>query len=327
LERGYFFNSGGRNISVIVKCIVCGEEVETTLFRSKTQKYCSRKCKHIAMIKYPAKKCLWCQQEFQTYRKDVVFCCRECNQKHRYEKEHSSLTCAFCGKTFVCTNTEAEYKKFCSVKCSGQAHKKEEHERYKTTISCTCEVCKKIFDVWAYRGKGRKVRFCSRKCKHEAGRITINCKGCGQLFITTKWEYNQNSPGKYCSFCRESFYKNSTSFFEEEVKEELSKKLTIDTRKVVEVNKKKKIYPDITIGDVIVECQGDYWHCNPKKFSADYIHLRYNKTAKEIWEKDEKRKEALLKKGFKVIFLWEDDWVNNKEETLNNLLKEIQGAI
>ena len=62
--------------------------------------------------------------------------------------------------------------------------------------------------------------------------------------------------------------------------------------------------------NLIIECDGDYFHCNPKKYSADFIRFPESSkkmTAKMIWEKDNFRTQQLLKKGFKVLRLWESD--------------------
>lgn len=63
----------------------------------------------------------------------------------------------------------------------------------------------------------------------------------------------------------------------------------------------------------VVECFGDYWHCNPNKYSATYFHTRKNMSAQQIWELDRKRIEDLENAGYKVKIVWEYDWMKNKE--------------
>jgi len=63
----------------------------------------------------------------------------------------------------------------------------------------------------------------------------------------------------------------------------------------------------------IIECYGDYWHCNPLKFKPDYYHKRMKKTAKEIWEKDGERIKLLESLGYSVKIIWENDWNINKK--------------
>jgi len=57
----------------------------------------------------------------------------------------------------------------------------------------------------------------------------------------------------------------------------------------------------------IIECDGDFFHCNPNKYSEDFVRFKNSKklkTAKDIWERDEVRTKELQEKGFKVIRLW-----------------------
>ena len=63
---------------------------------------------------------------------------------------------------------------------------------------------------------------------------------------------------------------------------------------------------------------GDYWHCNPKKYEADYNNKKKNKTAKEIWEYDKNKLYLAKKYGYNCIVIWEADYKKNK-----NIVKEI----
>jgi G:T-mismatch repair DNA endonuclease (very short patch repair protein) len=60
---------------------------------------------------------------------------------------------------------------------------------------------------------------------------------------------------------------------------------------------------------------GDYWHCNPKKYKANFYHKQFKKTAQEIWEKDGKVIEIFEQAGYKVIVIWEDE--------INKLLESV----
>lgn len=77
--------------------------------------------------------------------------------------------------------------------------------------------------------------------------------------------------------------------------------------------------------NLIIEYNGDYWHCNPLKYSADYFNKSANKTAKEIWDKDETKKIDAINNGFKYCRIWENDYKNNdnKTEMLISLLNKI----
>lgn len=53
--------------------------------------------------------------------------------------------------------------------------------------------------------------------------------------------------------------------------------------------------------NVIIECDGDYWHFNPKKY------INPNKWQKQQIEEDKIRTKELIEKGYKIIRLWETD--------------------
>lgn len=76
---------------------------------------------------------------------------------------------------------------------------------------------------------------------------------------------------------------------------------------------------DIVLDNKIIEYNGDYWHANPIKYSKD-DSIKYPnnkiKTAKEIWEHDEEKLNFAKSLGYDVLVIWESEYKNNKEETL-----------
>jgi len=71
----------------------------------------------------------------------------------------------------------------------------------------------------------------------------------------------------------------------------------------------------------IVECYGDYWHCNPQKYGATYYNRVKRKTAAEIWERDEERKKRFEELGYTFVYLWEHD-IRNNFKTVRAILKK-----
>ena len=74
----------------------------------------------------------------------------------------------------------------------------------------------------------------------------------------------------------------------------------IEGYRVDEVNEEKRI---------IIEFNGDYWHCNPDRYSADFVVWsgKTPYTAAERWERDRQRKAKLESAGYRVIYIWESD--------------------
>lgn len=69
-----------------------------------------------------------------------------------------------------------------------------------------------------------------------------------------------------------------------------------------------KIY-DIYIPklNLVIEYNGDYWHCNPKKYKEDYYHQVKGKTAKELWEYDKVKIDLIRGNGYNLEIVWESD--------------------
>lgn len=102
------------------------------------------------------------------------------------------------------------------------------------------------------------------------------------------------------------------------------------TKNLYKYNKElKKGYcprPDIQIDNIIIEVQGDHWHCNPDRFKPDDIIVRFGgkeMKASEVWELDRIRKEHIESFGFKVLYVWEHEINNNLEEVIKRIKNEI----
>jgi len=74
----------------------------------------------------------------------------------------------------------------------------------------------------------------------------------------------------------------------------------------------------------IVECYGDFWHCNPHQYTSSYFNRGKKKTAEEIWERDNQRKEQFQKMGYKFLCLWESDIRNNLKIIRSKIKKNIR---
>lgn len=108
-------------------CRVCKKEFETT---SKTQIFCSPKCRHSAYVHCPVekkpKKCSYCGNEFTPEKTNgQKYCCERCKKDALNERAkanytpksiavHKTLYCPTCGKEFT---TRSASQKFCSSSC------------------------------------------------------------------------------------------------------------------------------------------------------------------------------------------------------------------
>ena len=90
-------------------------------------------------------------------------------------------------------------------------------------------------------------------------------------------------------------------------------------KKTIKIGK-KWLYPDVVIGDnLIIEFYVDYWHAHPEKFINENEIVHHNISAKTIRKNDEKRLNLLKENGYCVYIVWEKEYINNKDETLNKI--------
>jgi G:T-mismatch repair DNA endonuclease (very short patch repair protein) len=73
--------------------------------------------------------------------------------------------------------------------------------------------------------------------------------------------------------------------------------------------------------NLIIEYNGDYWHCNPKKYDPDYFNQKKQKTAKELWEYDKNKIDLIREKGYNLEIVWESD-LNDDNTLINKLIKK-----
>ena len=69
------------------------------------------------------------------------------------------------------------------------------------------------------------------------------------------------------------------------------------------------------------------WHANPKIYlENDRPNPFNNLTAKQIWDKDNKKKIFAENKGFSLIYVWESDVIENRESELLKCKHFIKGT-
>jgi len=82
------------------------------------------------------------------------------------------------------------------------------------------------------------------------------------------------------------------------------------------IDKKGKRY-DLCYKNNIIEFNGDFWHGNPKLFESNEIHRVSKKIISDIWKEDKRKIDSAKEHGYKVLVIWESEYINNKEEIIN----------
>lgn len=72
---------------------------------------------------------------------------------------------------------------------------------------------------------------------------------------------------------------------------------------------------DFKIGNLLIELNGVYWHCSPKKYQPnDIVHFPNNIfiKAKDKWAYDKEKGDYAVNNGFQFETIWEDEFNENK---------------
>jgi G:T-mismatch repair DNA endonuclease (very short patch repair protein) len=103
---------------------------------------------------------------------------------------------------------------------------------------------------------------------------------------------------------------------------DILKKLKVKFKVQVEID---KYNVDFLVGDkYIIECYGDFWHCNPQRYKPDYFNKGKKKTAREIWNRDLERKKRFEELGYRFINLWECDIRDNVKKIRSKLKRYLK---
>ena len=76
----------------------------------------------------------------------------------------------------------------------------------------------------------------------------------------------------------------------------------------------------------IIECYGDFWHCNPEKYGPDYYNRGLKCQAQDRWNRDFQRQYHLESSGFPMLVLWENHIKNNAKYCKLLIKKHLNGV-
>jgi len=76
-------------------------------------------------------------------------------------------------------------------------------------------------------------------------------------------------------------------------------------------------------GRYIIECYGDFWHCNPKKYEPDYYNKGLKCEAKKRWRRDSERQWSLEAMGYPMLVLWESQINSNAKSCKSKILRHL----
>lgn len=332
-------------IWIVKTCPSCGQEF--TVLKSKQTKYCSQKCNQERNEKYMNYNCDSCGKEIRI-KKDRyqnlldgkvkhITCSKECSYK--LKETGTIISCTNCGKEFYRRgyHINKQENQFCCSKCNFEYKRKQAYEIKK------CEICGTEFECY----KKSTQRFCSHQCNNEwlktrVGVLNsqftqklIKCDYCGSEFYIKPSQLENGTINHFCSTeCRQSWFREVYSQqpdYKQKVRERILKEfesgaigktqskpqqITDDilTNLNIQFEREKNIkYYAIdnylTDYNLMIEVQGDYWHCNPTIFTDKMRKNQFDRISKD------KSKHTYVKNKYniEILYLWEDDLYKNEE--------------
>ncbi len=239
--------------------------------------------------------CEWTGQEFYVdfKHRNQRFIDKNAMYSWRKNQNREMVKCLKCGKDFeryknILHPTSGKPTQYCSNDCNKTSIEKREklknwansNKNHWFNKKCQSKVKTTKFKKYGdenYNNKEKNIQTCLTKY------------GVPYTFYLP----HVRSNGKTISKFQKRIY--------DEVKKEYSDALL--EAYLSDVNKSVVIF--VPSKKLIIECFGDYWHCNPNLYKPEYYHKNVKLTAKQIWDRDNERIECFKKLGYQIKIVWE----------------------
>ncbi len=231
-------------------------------------------------------KCYICGCDFESWYKKTKTCSKICKNKLastlsknqfstcESRQKHSLITKEAMGDPIIRNN-------LLNGVLNRRSYKKENHPRWGVKLDTSVKQKISNANKGKYKGKTWEERYGLKEA-------AIRRKNMASRMAKTNSRLLKNRTSKF-----EKQFLNELKTKGYESNQQISK-YTVDY-----VNKSTKH---------IIEINGDYWHCNPKLYKADYYNSSIGMTSYEKWKYDAERKTYLENLGYTVTVIWESDY-------------------
>lgn len=257
--------------------------------------FCSTGCKSMIFRKRILLKCDGCSKIFSNFpylKRKTNYCSMDCYWKSNRKK--GLRKCAVCNKNFLVKSylIKMGYGLFCSREC--------QHKTYPEKVVKACLQCGNEFSIWP--SHSHLAKYCSKKCADDHLRDYVEriCEGCKKSYQLPRFEINRGR-GHFCTYACFKHYSGETSI-------EKKVRIVLENNRLKfkqEVKVGKRFFVDFLLEqkNLVIECDGKYWHSLKKAKDRD------------------KRKNLLLRKmGYKILRLPEQLINNLSENKLSTLI-------
>jgi len=209
--------------------------------------------------------------------KNRKYCCHECylHSKHPNRKTGKIVKCDWCGKEIYKCKSALKHSKnyFCNLECANK-YQSRNKDKY------ICKTCGNVFYRSPYwKSHGYILKYCSMKCRNNSKdwhKVCIN----GNLI-------QQKKKGL-----------NAIELKGRAILQEAGLELEKDFMEQTLINKKFLVDIFIPKYKLVIQWDGDYWHCHPKFKNPDKRQIKRR-------ELDKSQDKYLKKCGFTVLRFWE----------------------
>lgn len=289
------------------------------------------------------KQCVQCKLDFEAKVGNQKCCSPDCFSAYRKEygkKNRESRVvermCKQCNEPYT---RVYEKSGFCSISCGSKWNL--EHgvfETWRTKVPARqglqlpCAECSILRYLPPRFKEGDRI-FCNRKCKGKYfGKLYA---GTGNPMFGHKLTVEQKAKQRASLLANHGVTNawtlakhRTTSKAHQKIFEVLSSSFPgqlFETERVFRSGS-HEYYLDIVSEPLkmVVEYNGDYWHCNPQKYSSDFFHQVKRMRAADIWASDEKRVNTLQKAGYSTFIVWEQDFHLNPSGSIEKLKDEVK---
>jgi len=278
-EKLYVYVNGKNQIG---KCKICDSKTQFVGYWKGYLTYCSCKCrsKDKSDKASETRQCVICKKKFRIHKKrEKTTCSNECLLKLNFSDEVNKKRKDSLKKSMLEKYGVNHPSKLPDFKDKLQQTKL---EKYGDKNYVNVEKANKT----KFRRYGNANYVNTKKCKETC----MKRYGVPNVFHLRK----NKSNGKQISKFQECEYKKILKQYPDAKLEEY----------LPDVQKSVDIY--IPSKKKIVECFGDFWHCNPNIYPPKYYHKYIHMNANEIWKKDEERIESFKSAGYQVEIIWEN---------------------
>ena len=234
-------------------------------------------------------------------------------------------------------NKDREKRKFCNRSCASKWHIRHgTFDQWKNSklirrgVDVQCSVCDvKIYTPPRFKNSDRKF-VCSKACLKQLRHI--NSVGKNNPMFGRKLSEEQKKKQRQTLFANHGVINAYALAKHRTVSKGQNKLFEFLKSNFPQCNfsieqhitfEKCEYYVDIISDELklVIEYNGDYWHCNPKFYDASYMHPKKKITAKNIWNYDKRKIDVLKKAGYHPIVVWEHDYRNHTSDVEKLLIE------